>query len=134
MTKGGERFRQDLVRLRKAFNPNSLERIAIAGARVIQVTAQRLAPRRMGVLSGGIIVVTKSKTKRKAVAGLTYNRDAFYGRSQELGTGPRYTDKGAFRGILPASPHMRPAFDSERDRAAAAMRRVADGIMKRALR
>lgn len=134
MMKGMDRWRADLERLRKAFNPNSLERVATAGARVIQPTAQRLAPKRTRVLSGGIIVITRSKTKRKAVAGVTYSRDAFYGVMQELGTGPRYTKKGAFRGTLPAHPHMRPAFDSEKERAVMEMGRVADGVMKRALR
>jgi hypothetical protein len=131
---GGDRWRRDLGRLRKAFNPNTLERIATDGALVIRDKAQVLAPRRLGVLAGGIIVVTASKAQRKVVTGLTYSRDAFYGRSQELGTGPRYTDTGAFRGILPANPHMRPAFDSERERAIDAMGRRADSVIKRALR
>ena len=37
-----------------------------------------------------------------------------HGYIVEFGTGPRYTKKGAFRGVGPAQPFMRPAWDSQK--------------------
>lgn len=36
----------------------------------------------------------------------------------EFGTGPRYTKSGAYRGMMPAQPFMRPAWDSQGGRKA----------------
>jgi HK97 gp10 family phage protein len=52
---------------------------------------------------------TKTKTA-KAIKG-------FHGHLVEYGTKPRYTKNGVFRGIGPAQPFMRPAWDANRKKA-----------------
>jgi len=53
----------------------------------------------------------------------------------EYGTKPRYTKKGAFRGLGPAMPFMRPAWDAEKGASErAAVRKLREEVEKEARR
>jgi HK97 gp10 family phage protein len=69
-----------------------------------------VGPRQRGektTLKSGTLTQTKTA---KAIKG-------FHGHLVEFSTKPRYTKSGAFRGIGPAQPFMRPAWDAGRKRA-----------------
>ncbi len=86
-----------------------------AGAKIIQRAAQALAPKDRGVLASSI----ERKTlpgKFAAVAIRPSYGTAPHAHLVEFGTGPRMSPRG-FRGIMPAQPFMRPAFNRNVKRA-----------------
>lgn len=88
---------------------------AMAGGRVIQKEAQRLAPKLTGSGKKSIVVKREKRTQLAAEVAIGWNKpkkkgdpDAWYMRLVELGTvkmAPR--------------PHIRPAFDSKKEAAVA---------------
>lgn len=80
-------------------------------ARPIQQTASRLAPRKTGKLSRNIDIAVEVARPTRAAADIGPNASAWYGRLVETGT------KHAS-----AKPFLRPAFDTEKNAAVAALR------------
>lgn len=100
----------------------TLAEAATVASEPIVNTAKGRAPN--AVIAEGIRLVGIETTQRGKVTakiGLPGGRKPwFYGLFIELGTGPRIQKKtGRRTGSMPAAPFLRPAFDSEKERAQA---------------
>ena len=110
-----------------------LRRLAKKALIPVRDAARSMAPRDQGDLADSIAIhtkLTKSQKKRAARAkrgdvvayvGPSWPKGAA-GVLEEFGTGPRYTKTGAFRGVNPPRPFLRPAWDANRERVLDVMR------------
>lgn len=95
--------------------------------------------------SSGTLVVVVGPRIRKGKT--VHKKGTFFGTKEiaaikgqhgyivEFGTKPRYTKTGAFRGIMPANPFMRRAWDSEKGKAEKlGIKKLLDEVEKEAKR
>ncbi len=103
-----------------------LEKIATAGAYPIMNEAMRLAPLKTGTLRRSIHVLTTELTPTRAVVSV--GPDVPYGRRLEFGfVGKDSLGRNYHQG---PRPYMRPAFETQKEAARAAMLDVAQQIVK----
>jgi len=158
----GEReLMRKLDRLSDKAGRRVLRKAMRAGARPIVKHAKQIVPVESGGLKQSIgtrfrwygrtgtdvaVIGPRIKYKKERVGGkLKTVRDekghritvlaGQHGYLIEYGTGPRYTKKGVFRGIGPAMPFMRPAWDAEKGASErAAVRKLREEVEKEARR
>lgn len=95
----------------------------------VAVIGPRIKYKREKGASGTRRLVRDSRGRRISVLA------GQHGYIVEFGTGPRYTKKGAFRGIGPAQPFMRPAWDAKKKKAeSAGVKKLREEVEKEARR
>lgn len=110
---GVDELDSKLRRLADRASGNIVKEAATAGAEVIAEEAQRLAPKDTGLLSESIDEQPKRLQVGRAQIDIGPSREAWYGQLLEKGTSK-----------MPAKPFLRPAFDSQKEAAVAAVRDV----------
>lgn len=110
---------RNLVKLGKRVSADDIEDVLHDAAEVVIEKAQRYAPRRTGIGAESIHAETTLKEKNKVQVGISWDKKYFYMGFQEFGTSK-----------MPASPFLRPAFDTSRW---AVNQRVLRGLKLKAL-
>ena len=112
-----------LKQLEPKLAKKALRKAVSAAAEPIRKEARRLAPRRTGFLARNII---KSVKRRGSIvlAKIGTSKDAFYGLFVEFGTETGTT----------AKPFLRPAFDTQKNRALAVMREKLGAVLNKLAR
>lgn len=99
-----------------------------AGGRIIRKAARANLPRGKYRRLRKSIAVKVERRESGWLARIGPTKDGgWLGHIVEFGTGPRYTKKGAYRGIFRARPFLRPAYDTH---LSAAQRKIAEVIEK----
>jgi HK97 gp10 family phage protein len=130
---GVETLQRRFQELTSRLQGQVLAKAARAAAMPVRDSARKLAPRDTGSLADrGIVSKAMKRTKTYSEFAVGHRLDHFYGKFQELGVAPyavkvgrkKWGAKGASdsrrRIIHPghrAQPHLRPAFDQEKDTA-----------------
>lgn len=114
---GGDKLARKLQMIAEETARNHMRECALAGAEVIRVETERLAPRDTGTLAGDIQKEVKKQTKSRVEVKVGPGKKGWYGHLVEDGhviaTGER---KGK---MVPPHPFMRPAFDAKIEEAQA---------------
>jgi HK97 gp10 family phage protein len=133
---GGKELSDSLKKLGVKVNREILENIMEECAEIPRADASRRAPRRTGELASKIMIgeVMEKKEKFEIEIGPGPGKEAFWGRFDEFGTGPRKTKKGKFTGSMPAKPFLRPALDENKEQIETTFRQGIKELIDRAQR
>jgi HK97 gp10 family phage protein len=116
---GAEGVNKELRRLGNTASGYVVKEAAEAGAQVIADEASRLAPKDTGLLSESIDDQPKRLQVGRAQIEVGPSKEAWYGQLLEKGTSN-----------MPAQPFLRPAFDSSKDKAVAAVKDVLRRLLR----
>lgn len=102
----------------------ALQRSLVKASSGVVAHARQLAPKDTDRMADKIAVTTRLSRRQRRLSGTSYRSNPTVARAYigagpkgpavlaEFGTGPRYTEDGAYRGMLPAQPFMRPAWEA----------------------
>ena len=113
-----------LKRLPEKVDRRVMRKVVRAGSAVLLREAKRLTP----VVTGNLKKGWKRRFSRSndPVAWAEVLNVANHAHMVEFGTGQRFTESGEYRGIMPASPFLRPALEATAEGIERAMIRKAD--------
>lgn len=104
----------------------TMKRALLKAAKPAAQTAERLAPKRTGLMAGKVEASTTLSRRQRRDGGYKFNPNTAYvwigagprgpGVLNEFGTGPRYQRRTKkFVGAMPAQPFLRPAWEQHKN-------------------
>lgn len=112
---GGDLLARKLQMLAEETAKEHMREATLAGAELVRVEAERLAPRRTGTLANDIHAVVAKQTKARVTVRVGPGKKGWYGHLVE--SGHAIVVKGQKVGDVPPKPFLRPAFDAKLEEA-----------------
>ncbi len=130
-----------LRNLPPALSHKALGSVHYNAAKPLVEKEKQLAPKKTGILEKSIGAYRSSYKNATAVGEVRVGPrrrggyKGYHGHLVEFGTDSRYTRDGSYRGVMPATPFAKPAFDQTKSQIerliVTDMSRIVLGVMKR---